>query len=206
MNIPAELDELQRDALSELFNIGVGRAAAALSKIVKSEVALSVPDVELVPALQVRDTLMDGGRRFSSVSQRFTGPFDADAILIFPENNALVIVSRMLGQQLTPEELSEYEQEAMCEVGNIILNACISAMADLFRVEFNGGLPLHRYGDGQSLAIGNDPGEGYVLVLKVALTIHQEQVEGHLLYLLGVHSLQRLFDCLENYLVSMGLK
>jgi hypothetical protein len=43
-------------------------------------------------------------------------------------------------------------------------------------------------------------------VLKVGLTIQEESIDGHLLYLLGVRSLQSLFDCIDNYLTENGLK
>jgi chemotaxis protein CheC len=202
-----ELDELQQDALGEIFNIGVGRAAGALSQIVNSEIELSVPQVELVPIGQVRDTLSGSEfLHFSSVSQSFSGPFDAEAVLIFPEANALVIVSHMLGTHLSPEELSEYEQEAMCEVGNIILNACISVLADLFHVEFNGGLPKHRFSDRDGLGFESDYDAEFVLLLKVSMKINQANVVGHLLFLLGVQSLEALFDCLEKYLIEQGLR
>jgi chemotaxis protein CheY-P-specific phosphatase CheC len=36
-----DLNELQRDALGEIFNIGVGRAASSLSQIVNDTVLLS---------------------------------------------------------------------------------------------------------------------------------------------------------------------
>ena len=200
------LDELQADALGEIFNIGVGRAAAALSQIVNSEIELSAPTVALVPTATVRETLSSNEfSHFSSVSQYFEGPFNAEAVLIFPETNALLIVSQMLGNQLSPEELSEYEQEAMCEVGNIILNACVSLLADLFHVEFNGGLPKHRFGDVE--ALGFDTGDASsVLVLQIAMRINQSNITGHLLFLLGVKSLQSLFERLDAYLVEQGLK
>ncbi len=202
-----ELDELQTDALGEIFNIGVWRAADALSQIVHSEIELSAPQVRLVPISEVRATLAGNEfNHFSSVTQHFDGPFNAEAVLIFPEANALVIVSQMLGSHLSPEELSEYEQEAMCEVGNIILNACISVLADLFHVEFNGGLPTHQFGDRDSLGFEVDYQADYVPLLQISMKINQANVEGHLLFLLGVQSLESLFACLDAYLVEQGLK
>ncbi|MGR9682046.1 chemotaxis protein CheC, partial [Escherichia coli] len=37
------LNESERDALTEIFNVGAGRAAQSLSEIVGDEVRLSVP-------------------------------------------------------------------------------------------------------------------------------------------------------------------
>ena len=42
------LNDLQQDALLEIFNIGVGKAAAALSKMTSEEVLLSVPTLEFL--------------------------------------------------------------------------------------------------------------------------------------------------------------
>ncbi len=201
-----EISELQRDALAELFNVGVGRAASTLSQIVGQEVELSAPVVNLVQPSQVSRILMGSTfRKLSTVSQDFSGPFDAKAMLVFPEANALVIVSHMLDADMSPEELSEFEQEAMCEVGNIILNACVSALADLFEVEFHGDFPVHQFSDTNSIALFGDDDTQAVLTLQVNLSISKEEIEGHLLYLLSVSSLQALLECLQGYLVKQGM-
>jgi chemotaxis protein CheC len=41
------LDELERDALTEIVNIGVRRAAANLRKMVEQQVLLSVPPIDV---------------------------------------------------------------------------------------------------------------------------------------------------------------
>lgn len=46
-----ELNELQQDMLTELFNIGMGNAAAALSEMVSEEVLLSIPQISFMEKL-----------------------------------------------------------------------------------------------------------------------------------------------------------
>lgn len=200
-----DLNELQRDALGEIFNIGVGRAASSLSQIVNDTVLLSAPEVTLVRREDASKVLLGSEfRQFSTVSQNFSGAFDAEAMLIFPESNALEIVRLMVGPHMSIEELSEFEQEAMCEVGNIILNACMSALADLFHIALHGTLPVHRFGDTESLAfLGGD--DQMVLVLQVDMTISQQRVQGHILFLLSVVSMRSMLDCLDAYLRENGL-
>lgn len=200
------LSELQLDALGELFNIGVGRAADSLSQIVNDEVKLSAPSISLLRAANVATNLLASEfRRFSTVSLDFSGPFEARSMLIFPERNALVIVANMLEENLSPEELAEFEQEAMCEVGNIILNACISALADLFEVEFHGGLPRHHYIDNSLISVFNVGEDEMVLILEIDLMVSQQRVEGDMLFLLGVNSLAELVKHLDNYLIKQGM-
>ncbi len=201
-----DLNELQRDALGEIFNIGVGRAASSLSQIVNDTVLLSAPEVTLVHREDAAKVLLGSEfRQFSTVSQHFSGAFDAEAMLVFPESNALEIVRLMVGPHMSVEELSEFEQEAMCEVGNIILNACMSALADLFHLSLNGTLPVHRFGDTESLTFLAGGQEQMVLVLQVDMTISQQRVQGHILFLLSVVSMQSLLDCLDIYLREQGL-
>jgi chemotaxis protein CheC len=201
-----ELSDLQRDALGELFNIGVGRAASSLSQIVNDEVLLSAPVVALVQPHTVSESLLGSDfREVSMVTLDFAGPFDARTMLIFPERNALAIVSKMISVDMTPEELAEFEQEALCEVGNIILNACISALADLFEVEFHGGLPTHHYSDSNNLQSFSRKDQNVVLILQINLTISQERIDGHLLFLLSVSSLASLLECIDRFLAKQGM-
>ncbi len=202
-----KVSELQRDALGEIFNIGVERAAASLSQIVRDEIKLSAPTIQLVVPSEVKRVLT--GREFdhlSTVSQEFAGPFDARAMLVLPKQNALLIVSQMLEGVVPPEQLGEFEQETMCEAGNIILNACISALADLFRVEFQGSLPI--YENRQSLdLLGNICDEvPIILVVQIDLVIRQQSIQGHLMFLLSVSSLDELLRSINRYLETFGLE
>jgi len=201
-----QLSELQNDALGEIFNIGVGRAASSLSQMVNDEVLLTAPRVMIVDREGATRILLGNAlRQFSTVSQRFSGPFDADAMLVFPEANALEIVRLMVGPHMSIEELSEYEQEAMCEVGNIILNACMSSLADILHISFDSTLPQHRYGDTESIPVLEGDEEHLVLLLQVDMIISQHHIQGHILFLLSVSSMVNLIACLDRYLGEQGL-
>lgn len=203
-----EVGELQRDALAEIFNIGVGRAAASLSQIVRDEVELSAPQVLFLRPEEVRARLFSSELdRLSLVSQDFNGPFDARAMLVFQEKNALVIVSHMLDGMVDPEHLSEFEQEAMCEVGNIILNACISALADLLGIAFEGSLPHYRYAERRTLDLLGEVQEQapVILLVQVDLRIRKQSIDGHMLFLLSVTSLHALLDSIDRFLARQGI-
>lgn len=200
------LNELQHDALGEIFNIGVGRAASSLSQIVNDEVLLTAPEVLLVHRDQAAKLLLGAElQQFSTVSQTFSGPFEAQAMLVFPESNALEIVRLMIGPHMSIEELAEFEQEAMCEIGNIILNACMSSLADIFHVSFDSTLPLHRFGSAENLPVLEGGDEQMVLLLQVDMIISQQRIQGHILFLLSVASMSSLFACLDHYLSAQGL-
>ena len=56
-----QLDAEQIDALSEIFNIGVGKAAAAMGSLMRDEVLLSVPHVSIFTVSEAAQQLGAAG-------------------------------------------------------------------------------------------------------------------------------------------------
>lgn len=203
----AILTDIQIDALTEIFNVGAGRAALSLSEIVGDEVRLSVPSLEVLRTREIDEQVLAlASTRFAAVSQVFDGPFDAEAVLLFAEVHALEIVRDMMGSQMSLEDLAEFEREAMCELGNIILNACLSAMADILGITLNSSLPEYAISSPQEISArlaAGESGETYVLVLHIDLLIEKHQTSGHLVFLLSSTSLNRLVSHIQRYLDAM---
>jgi chemotaxis protein CheC len=79
------LTELERDALGELANIGVSRAAGSLRKLVGQQVLLSVPGADVVTQKTAIAAIGEReGEDLIAVAQDYTGPFSGRALLIFP--------------------------------------------------------------------------------------------------------------------------
>lgn len=200
------ITDTQLDALTEIFNVGAGRAASSLSEIVGDEVLLSVPRVEFYRASEINvNVLQLSSSRLGSVQQKFKGPFDMAASLLFTEERALEIVQEMLGSQVQMEDLIEYEQEAMCEVGNIILNACLSAMADMLSISFESTLPEYS-SDVPDVVIGrivSDTDNPLMLILHMNMVIEKRRSQGTLIFWLSSSSLQALFLHLDKFLARI---
>ena len=196
----------QLDALTEIFNVGAGRAASSLSDIVGDEVLLSVPRVEFYPANEVNAKVLSlSSARLGSVKQKFNGPFDLTASLVFTEERALEIVQEMLGSQVQREDLVEYEQEAMCEVGNIILNASLSAMADMLGIFFDSTLPEYS-SDTPDVLIGcivSDTNNPMLLILHMNMIIEKRHSQGTLIFWLSSSSLNMLIQHIDQFLARI---
>lgn len=198
-----KLSELHLDALTEVFSIGAGRAALSLSEIVGDEVRISVPSVQVISSEEINSTtlsLNDG--RFGAVSQHFSGPFNAEAVLLFTEDQALKIVSDMMGSQMSIDELAEFEHEAMCELGNIILNACLSAMADILNFTLNSSLPDYTVASADEILhrLKESSNQPYVMVLHIDLAIEKRHTAGNLVFLLSSASLTNLVIHVDQFL------
>lgn len=200
-----QLNELQHDALVELFNVGVGQAAAAMSRIVNEEVTMSVPMIAFQTRAEVARMLgSDEGRRISAVAQQFRGAFNTEAFLMFPEEKSLEIVRLMVGQSLSLEELSEMEQEAMSEIGNIILNSCMATLANASGTEMNGSLPMYHVGTCDDiLGTSGKNWDGMVLTLKIDFNIERHLIYGYVAFLLDMPALHDLQHYIDAYLAKL---
>jgi chemotaxis protein CheC len=197
-----ELSELQHDALVEIFNIGVGQAANSLSQIVGDEIALSVPEINILRGERIEGLKrIIRSPRVCAVSQNFTGDIETEAFLIFPEGKTLEIVRRMLGDAVGIGELGEIEQEAMSEIGNIILNACISAISELLHAGFNSSLPVYRLGSvSDILSHGGNHADGLLMLLYIDFSIPTNQVDGYLVFFLPQLSFDALIRKIDQFL------
>jgi chemotaxis protein CheC len=84
------LSDLERDALGEISNVAMARAANSLRQMVEHEVLLSVPAVEIIS----RDAATQIVKKpdnppLVAVRQDFSGAFSGSALLIFPETRSL---------------------------------------------------------------------------------------------------------------------
>ena len=200
------LSDTERDALAEIANMGVGRAAASLRQMVGEQVLLSVPAVEVVNRTKAAQ-LVDGGnsRKLVAVQQSFEGPFSGRALLIFPEAESLELVRSIVGAEQSLEDVIDLEQEALAETGNIILNACLATIANVLRRTMRMSLPAVVRGDGTVLFDAQAPTAGgeLVLFLYIDFTIRNRDIHGFIALLMDLPSITALKEIVRDYIRSI---
>lgn len=201
------LNELEQDALTEIFNIGVGVAADALYQMVGEQVPLSVPVVELTSQHHAKSHYTDREKRqLCAIRQTYQGEFTTEAILMFPEENGRELVRMMVGGDLPDAQLAEMANDAMAELGNIILNAVISNLSTTLSLPLEGSLPTvsvvsaatifgppHENG-------AEDDEAAPVLALMIDFELSARQVSGYLAFLLDEASCEKLVSRLAAYI------
>jgi chemotaxis protein CheC len=95
------LTELERDALAELSNIAMAKAANSLRKMIRHEVLLAVPSVDILTSVAAANLVAKPDNpKLVAVRQDFAGPFSGRALLIFPEANSLELVRAVMWRKL----------------------------------------------------------------------------------------------------------
>lgn len=197
-----ELTVSQKDALTELINIGYARAAAALSDLTGHRISLAVPEVaiHLIPEItQKLQEVVPG--EVASVNQVFSGPISGNAILLL-DRGAAMLLNRLLTDRTGSDDLDGAAREVITEVGNIVLNACLGAFGNLLKVQVSFTVPHIQIESVQkvlkSITVGGNELE-YALIIHTRFHMRSSDVSGYLVIILGVTSLERLLVELQKW-------
>jgi chemotaxis protein CheC len=197
-----ELTASQKDALTELINIGYARAAAALSQLSGHRISLEVPEVAIHLISEISEKLGSSIRgEVASVNQVFSGPIAGNAILLLDREAAMMLNTLLTDRPETPE-FDGAAREVITEVGNVVLNACLGAFGNLLKVQVSFTVPSLKiesvHNILRSITI-SDRGLEYALIIHTRFHMRVSDVNGYLVIILGVTSLETLLHELKKW-------
>lgn len=199
------LNQDQQDTIVELMNIGVGRAASALSRLVHDEVILSVPKVDFVDIQTAEERFTDLlPTALAGVTQAFDGFISGKAALIFPEERSLELVRIVVGHELSASEISELEQDTLAELGNILLNSCLATLANILHREIHTSLPEAYSGSCQKmLSLLCEQEDSMIMLVQVDFSLLQRELQGYLAFIIDLQTASGFHDALNEYLEKL---
>ena len=197
-----DLTASQKDALTELINIGYARAAAALSDLTGHRITLDVPEVAIHLIPEIKQKLQSVIRgEVATVNQVFNGPISGNAILLL-DREAAMLLNRLLTDRSGVPDLDGAAREVITEVGNIVLNACLGAFGNLLKVQVTFTVPYLQFESVQkvlrSITVAGNELE-YALIIHTRFNMRESDVSGYLVIILGVTSLERLLLELQKW-------
>jgi chemotaxis protein CheC len=198
------LSELERDALGEVSNIAMARAANSLRQMIEHEVLLSVPSVEILSQeAATRLVAKPDNPSLVAVRQDFSGAFSGRALLIFPEANSLELVRAVVGRQLSLTDIVDLEDEALAETGNIILNSWVATIANLLKRALKMSLPVVVRGDSRHMFESGEVRENLILFLHIKFEIRNKEIRGYVALLMDIPSIDELRSLLSDFVVRV---
>jgi len=196
------LSELEQDALAELSNVAMARAANSLRQMIKHQVELSVPRVEIVSKeTATRLIAKPTNATLVAIRQDFTGAFSGRALLIFPESSSLELVRVVVGSQLPLEDIVNLEDEALAETGNIILNSWVATIANLLKSGLKMSLPTVVRGDSSQM-FKSDESQSLVLFLHIKFEISTKEIRGYVALIMDIPSVEGLRALIADFIAN----
>lgn len=198
-----ELTATHQDALTELINIGYGRAAASLSQLTRRRITLEVPKIgihEIPAAAAALREVMHG--EVASVHQIFSGSVSGHALLLLDRKAAVTLNSLLIDEKCLSDELHEAEREVLTEVGNILLNSCLGVFGNVLHVQMTFSVPrfhVESVEDVLKSTTVQSQELQYALMIHTRFHVKASDVTGYLMMILGVTSLSRLTTELDKW-------
>jgi chemotaxis protein CheC len=197
---------VDQDALTELFNIGLHRAAASLSELTGQRIIVDLPRLWVCPIEETHArlrNLLEGD--LATVHQIFMGSMAGDAVLVLEYENASRLAALLTNGDVGVDgRLDQSAREVLAEVGNVILSSCLSAFGDMLRVAVSFSVPrIHvesLEGLLRSLKVESDELH-YTLLAATRFRLTEGEVGGYLLIAVGLTSL----DLISKALAEHGL-
>jgi chemotaxis protein CheC len=203
------LDAFETDALTELFNIGLHRAAASLSELTGRRIEVDLPRLWICPMSHLQPRLLElVSGELATVHQIFAGPVAGDAVLLLEYDKATELTRVMTsGEAAFGGRLDQSAREVLAEIGNIVLSACLSAFGDILRVSVTFSVPrIHvesLEGILRSLTVDSDELQ-YALIAATRFRLSRTEVGGYLIVAIGLSSLSLINHALAERVRNVG--
>jgi chemotaxis protein CheC len=208
------LNPMQKDVLTEIVNVYIGKAASLLSEMTGRRVNLRVPEAELISLSDLKKSERSPFTFFSlghivSSSIRFGYDFQGKAFLTFPTEQVKVLVQACLGEPIPADnneaemKLMDTDFDVLREIANIILNAIVGGFGNLLETKLEYSLPevelIFVSESDQQILFEN---QAYILVLHTAFSLSDTRINGTIMIVLSMNSVSQLLHKIDEMLVD----
>lgn len=136
-----EENSMYFDVLKEIGNIGAGNATTALAQLLNCKVEMSVPQVKLLDFQDVGSILGGEEQIMASVYLMVQGDISGSMMFLLELNSAKKLVSMLMNVEDKSIEMTDMEQSALKEIGNIITASYLNSLSSLTGLKIYPSVP-----------------------------------------------------------------
>ncbi len=187
------------DILQELINIGVGKAAFMLNKMVKIHIELQVPQIHFYKLADLMEN--DDFQRISGMSGvilDFKGAFSGTSALLFPPESASSLVSIIVGQQKMQVDMDSMRIGTLQEVGNIVLNGVMGSIANILQEPLEYSTLDYCEGAMKCILPKHDLSDSTILMARTHFTLEKQSICGDILIIFRIGSFNSLIEAVDR--------
>lgn len=142
-----DLNDMHKDVLLELGNIGTGNALTSLSQLTCHPIQMDLPSIRITDMSSLPEIIDFPGNQNAGVVIDVHGDLDCVITFLLNEQFAKIIAEELTGETVTDlTRMNEMQESAIREVGNIMCNAYLNALASMLESEFSVSLPNLKLG------------------------------------------------------------
>ncbi len=185
------------DVLCEVFNMGIGRAVEALSHLgdKNQEITFELPDLRLVSAKEFVNRFETQDDKYFVV-QRYFGTVEGAALMYYPGDEGQKLAALLIDESIPHDEVGKLESDAVVEIGNIFINAALSALSDFLGIEIHTQIPELLYQNGISDELVEE--DQHAIEIEAKFNAGHLGIHGQIAFLLNNKTLDMLIEVIDN--------
>jgi chemotaxis protein CheY-P-specific phosphatase CheC len=185
------------EAYREIANVSMGQAGESLAKLLGEFIDLPTPNVNLITNTELHMAIADIQRNesVSAVSQGFVSAgINGEALVIFNDSNFSNMVKLL--KYTEDKSSSSLELEALMDVSNILIGACLRALSEQLHSVFSHNHPiiLGQHCDLDDILKTTTQRKEDMLAIEIAYSIKNQNINFDLLLLFPNESIDLVFD------------
>ncbi len=194
------VSEEHLDAIKELFNIGVGRAANTLSTMLDSFIQLDVPSVEIFS----NPDYLEIKKKFnldevSTVVMDYESTFSGSVFLMIPPKSASILVSVLVDEEPGPTSLDPVRAGTLCEVGNMVINSLMGSISNILQETVNYSLPEYKESTFEKVLQEKSQSKDVsICIAHTNMKIKELEVQGNLIIVFKVGHLKKILAAIDD--------
>jgi chemotaxis protein CheC len=137
------INDLEKDILREIINIGLAKAADSFATIARDKVFLSVPDVQIVSPEEMAMVMPAGNRSDAVIQSDIKGELNGKTFILFPEAQSTYLADVCIGPVTNFKgNYPAMRRSLLLEISNMLTGSIVTQLANIFRVNIYGSAPV----------------------------------------------------------------
>lgn len=199
-NFLENLSEFQKDALKEIGNIGAGNAATAFAQFLDQKIKMNVPSVEILPLSRVPEITGNVEETVFGILVQIMGEAPGYILFILAEESIVHLLNSILGKKVNLSDVSDLEQSAIKEIGNILSGSYLNAINQVTGFNLTQAVPglAHDMAgailSSTMISMGNS--SDYALLIETQFHNGKKKIDGYFFLIPEPGSLKIMLDAL----------
>lgn len=137
-----ELNSVELDTLREVGSIGTGNAATALSQMLNRSVRITLPEVRIMGYNEAIEWIGGPEEITAGVLVKLSGHISGIMLSVQQLEFVNLVLNSIMQKKIEDySQLTELENSALVEVGNIMISTFINALSGLAAIDVNLTVP-----------------------------------------------------------------
>lgn len=132
------MNNLEKDILTEIFNISLAKAADSFAKIVKEDILINVPHITFVKEKTALSTIVKDQNISAIVQSEIKGDMYGQTLLLFSNKQIDESSTAILKNSADDKDL---KKSLLLELSNILTGTLVTQLANILKLNIYGSVP-----------------------------------------------------------------